>query len=536
MAGQLPYLPGYNISTRVRKNHPKSQQLVVRQGVCRVDDFSSKVKVKEPKDQALLPPFGEKDMDPIGGRSHNVGKVVPKMPSWLEHDRHVLRYFAYTAERVLNSREELERIRKYVIFYYLADDSVQILENREENSGIPQGAFLHRHRIAKNDSEFFNEHDFQIGGAVRIYGSAFHIVDADPFTRTFMKEQRNTDLAGAVDYPADAHTVKHHNDRIHNPKGGVNPIRQYVEETLGAPSREQQKRTFDFLAHDREVLAFECQWDDATLFGEKRSHFRLMYYLADKTVQVFEPHKSHMKNSGRDPYPTLLSRRRLPKQVANTPITLIGHNDSAYYMPEDFHVGKTVNVFGRDFLITRASNDYTKNWYKHNLGRTDEDFKEVDISSNPRPIPVAEPAPWSGLGSEEDSLSSCKALRMKPPRKDILKMLSMDKKELRFSAKLDRPVAEDVNRRFILTYYLADDSVSIFEQPGRNTGFICGKFLERSKYKNPATGQYFKPQEFVIGEPITINAHTFRVLEEDEATRKLKYEYGLTDTQVQARS
>lgn len=535
MAGQLPYLPGYNIPTQVYKNHPKSQLLVVRQGVRRIDEFSSKVKVKEPTDQILMPPFGEKDVDPIGGRSHSVTEVVPKRPAWLEHDREVLRYFAYTAERVLNSREELERIRKYVIFYYLADSSVQILERREENSGIPQGAYLRRHRIAKTGTEFFNENDFQIGRAVRIYGSTFNIVDADPFTRTFMKEQRDSDLAEARNYPSDAHTIKQGQERVHAP-AGVNPIRQYVEETLGAPSREQQKRTFDFLAHDREVLAFECQWNDTALFGEKRSNFRLMYYLADKTVQVFEPHKNNMKNSGRDPFPTLLSRRRLPKEVGNTPIPLIGHDDSAFYMPEDFHVGKTVNVYKREFLITRTADEYTKNWYRHNLGRTDEDFNEVDTSLDGRSVPVAEPAPWSGFGSEEDSLSSCKALRMKPPRKDILKMLAMDKKELRFSAKFDKPVAEDVNRRFIVTYYLADDSVSIFEKPGRNSGFVCGKFLERSKYKNPATTQYFQPQEFVIGEPITVNAHTFKILEEDEATRKLKYEYGLTEKQVQARS
>lgn len=528
MSRQLPYLPGYNISTRVCKNHPKSQQLVVRQGVCRVDEFSAKVKVKEPTDQTLIPPFGEKDLDPIGGRSHNVDEIVSKKPEWLEYDRKVLRYFAYTKEPVHNNREELERIRKYKIFYYLADKSVQVLENREENSGIPQGSFLRRHRIAKNDVDFLNEHDFLVGAVVGIYKHKFHIVDADDFTRKFMKDTRGTDLEGAIDYPADAHTIRQENERIHEP-AGINPIRQYQEESLGAPSRAQQKRTREYLAHGREVLAFECQWNDTALFGEKRSYFRLYYYLADKTVQVFEPHKSHLKNCGRDPFSKMLSRRPLPKQAATSAIPLIGHDDAVCYKPDDFHVGQTVNVYGRDFLITRASDEYTENWYKQNLGRTDEDFRAVDTSENRRQVPVAEPAPWSGFGSEEDSLSSCKALRMKPPRKDIPKMLAMDKKDLRFLAKLSNPVKEDVHRQFILTYYLADDCVSIFEKQGRNSGFIGGKFLEKGKYKNPATGQYFKPQEFVIGEPITVNSHTFQVLEEDEATGKLKYEYNIAD-------
>ena len=41
--------------------------------------------------QALISPFGEKDVDPIGGRSHNVDEVVPKKPEWLEYDRKVSR-------------------------------------------------------------------------------------------------------------------------------------------------------------------------------------------------------------------------------------------------------------------------------------------------------------------------------------------------------------------------------------------------------------------------------------------------------------
>lgn len=36
-------------------------------------------------------------------------------------------------------------------------------------------------------------------------------------------------------------------------------------------------------------------------------------------------------------------------------------------------------------------------------------------------------------------------------------------------------------RRFVLSYFLADDTLSIFEPPQRNTGITGGKYLERSK-------------------------------------------------------
>ena len=57
---------------------------------------------------------------------------------------------------------------------------------------------------------------------------------------------------------------------------------------LGAQMKEQLLRTRQFLAHDREVLKFECMWDDPAVFGESRKYFRLLYYLSDNTVEVLE--------------------------------------------------------------------------------------------------------------------------------------------------------------------------------------------------------------------------------------------------------
>ena len=54
----------------------------------------------------------------------------------------VLKFFAYTKESVVESRLENYRIRKVHIFYYLVDKSIMIVEPKQVDSGVPQGAFF----------------------------------------------------------------------------------------------------------------------------------------------------------------------------------------------------------------------------------------------------------------------------------------------------------------------------------------------------------------------------------------------------------
>lgn len=68
---------------------------------------------------------------------------------------------------------------------------------------------------------------------------------------------------------------------------------------------ENEPFTFFF-----QVLRFYAIWDDTwNMFGERR-RFIIHYYLADDTVEVREVHE---RNDGRDPFPVLIRRQRLPK-------------------------------------------------------------------------------------------------------------------------------------------------------------------------------------------------------------------------------
>jgi hypothetical protein len=58
---------------------------------------------------------------------------------------------------------------------------------------------------------------------------------------------------------------------------------------------------------------------------------------------------------------------------------------------------------------------------------------------------------------------------------------------LRFEAKLESIWPADKERRFVFTYYLADDTISIFEPVPCNAGRMGGRFLIRSEFLFPGT-------------------------------------------------
>lgn len=85
-------------------------------------------------------------------------------------------------------------------------------------------------------------------------------------------------------------------------------LRAVFQPTFAPPHMEHLRGLSD--ADRGRVLRFYCVWDNTkNIFGEKLA-FALHYYMADGTVEIREV---HMRNSGREPFPLLLSRRKLPK-------------------------------------------------------------------------------------------------------------------------------------------------------------------------------------------------------------------------------
>mgnify|MGYP002634685802 FL=1 len=72
---------------------------------------------------------------------------VEVTPAWVTLNSKVLRFHGYCEEDVHDSQLETRRVRRIELFYYIEDDSVQVSEPRQANSGMPQGLVVKRHRV-----------------------------------------------------------------------------------------------------------------------------------------------------------------------------------------------------------------------------------------------------------------------------------------------------------------------------------------------------------------------------------------------------
>ncbi|KAJ1503261.1 EF-hand domain-containing protein 1 [Coelomomyces lativittatus] len=406
------------------------------------------------------------------------------VPSFVVYDKVVLRFRAYTKQTIHNSVEQY-LLRVVNILYYLEDDSIAVIEPPQRNSGILQGVLIKRQRLPKTSTEFYTIHDLDCGINVTFYEKTFRIIDCDEYTRNYMKEAFNKELNSPEPCPEDPYLLS----RIR-------------------PEPTHQSHTFSdklckFLKFDRQVLRFYCAWEEAT--GKR--DFVLHYYLVDDCVEFRETHKP---NDGRDPCPLLLKRQHLPKQFKE----LHDLSTAEYYTWKDLRVGYVINVLNRKMVILDCD-DFTRRFYEEKLGLS---MTPLNLHTSPPPSIQNVYPPYNGFGSEEDSLQSCKHLVLQPPKREFL--LNQENKVLRFVAMMDSRHQEDSERRFVISFYVMDDSVSIYEPPLRNSGTVGGKFLERGPVLLPGytkqNPMYHRLHHFYVGAKLIIHSHAFQLLDADE--------------------
>ena len=100
-----------------------------------------------------------------------------------------------------------------------------------------------------------------------------------------------------------------------------------------------------------------------------------------------------------------------------------------------------------------------------------------------------------------------------------------DSKVLRFAARLLVDNECDKQRRFVLSYFMSDDTILVNVLPESNAGMAPGKFIERSKAKKPDKFQsvdpsvptdFYSGQDLYVGSIISINSHRFLLTAADE--------------------
>lgn len=461
-------------------------------------------------------------------------------PAWVAFDRKVLRFNCYFKESVHESRHENYRIRNCVLYYYLEDDSMHISEPKVENSGIPQGerkgtVFLKRHRVPKPDGDFFNATDLNVGVQLDLYGRVFLVTDADNFTRAFM-DKLGIEVPASLEVPADPYTtsreeMKSHvvrNQKYFHPRPADDDLIRGMEARLGASSTILEGDKLDrFLKYDRKVLRFYMAWDDRkSLYGELRP-FVLHYYLADDQMEVLEVRRA---NAGRDPFPLFIKKGKVYKQLdsylnVDAPTThttqlidrtgRVDPETMQCFTEADFAVGKTIHVLGCDFLIY-GCDEFTRDYYKNVY---DVHFEDIPVEFDEKvERPQMKIPPHVAPGSEEDSLGSFLYLIPKVPKKNFRRMMENDRKILRFLARLETESPEDSGRVFVIKYFLADDTIAIFEPPQKNSGIIGGKFLERGRIKKPASHEYYCQGDLYTGAVLEFNRWKLVVYQADEYT------------------
>lgn len=370
-----------------------------------------------------------------------------------------------------------------------------------------QGKLIRRHRIPKTKlGDFWHWKDLNVGEDFCFYGIVLHTVDCDQFTREFMLSQ-GLIMKEAERMPEDPYTQ----GRKHEASWHAVP--------RTSPSDDKLRR---FLEYDGKILKFQAAWDDRdSEYGEIRK-CELLYFLADDTVSVRE---IFGKNCGRDPFPQLLRKCKLPKVWTNRPVDYPSATHEVsdvdvteYYQPKDFLVGETVYVFGRKMIICDCD-DFTRNYYRRVFcleQRPRMDLTGEKISTPPRPRPTP---PHDGIGSLEDSYQNTISFLPKPPRRDVTKQLLNANKCLRYEMKMDDVHPEDSVRRFILQYSLADGTCIIYEPRLRNSGILGGTFLRRSPIAKPGSDplnpEYYTPADFYIGATITAHGQRFVVVGAD---------------------
>ncbi|XP_028996745.1 EF-hand domain-containing protein 1 isoform X2 [Betta splendens] len=507
----LPFLPGYTFRDTTKSAFHRPQTLDYRNGYA----LPRRPAVGIGRDPLLSEELIQQELRELGAElpdltygSSDKDLTEDFIPAHVALDKKVLRFYAYFQEDILHSPEEMYRVRPVVIYYYLEDDSMCIIEPEVENSGIPQGKRIKRQRLPKNDlGECYTWKDLNLGMDLEVYGVKYHVTQCDVFTKEFMESE------GIV-----------LNDPELMPEDPYSKLRKKPQSCFTTPSESDCMH--QFLTMDRKVLRFFALWDDSDcLYGDTKP-VTIQYYLVDDTVEVREVHEP---NSGRDPFPILMRRQRLAKTFK--PVTfpscvleVTKHEVDEYYSPKDFQVGQTMTLLGRRFLLYDCDNftkEYFQRYHPDIEMKPSEVPKKADTQQGQRKKEIP---PHNGFGSLEDTLQNCLHLIPTPPKKNVLKMLENDHKVLRYSAMLDSPNPEDEGRRFILSYFLSNDMISIFEKPSRNSGIIGGKFLEKTRIPKPNSTvenpEFYSPADFAIGATVEVFSHRFVLTDADQYVLK----------------
>ena len=416
----------------------------------------------------------------------------------------VLRSFGYYREAISESSEETFRDRQISILIYLADGTCEVNEPKVQNSGIPQGKVINRGPLKTENGELIGPAHLLPGTFLKIYGKMIKVCATDPWTRNWLTE-RGFNVGENVAIPANGASrilakLPEWNGKV------LFPLKTFMEASMGKHNHDS-KATKQFLDYDQDMLRFSLVWDNSdALFGDIMD-YSMLYYLCDDTVQI---QQSKRANTGREEFPTLFKRDQLLKdwkEFLNIHKRQVGakYSESPIWTWRDMRVGMTFNVYGRDMRVTAV--DYVTRDFFQSQG--------IDLKPNERLAgekvdrPVLPTPSFNGYGDKFHAGTEWKSLIPKQPKKDYNKIIGLDGHRIRMTASIVSDNPDDQQRKFVITYFLHDDTLLVYEPPIRNSGIVGGKFLEKGKFEHESGARYITPSDFEEGQVTKINYFDF---------------------------
>merc|ERR1719272_646227 len=136
--------------------------------------------------QAVPPHTGYgTEEDSMNGVLHLTGKA-PKvdMKKMFKQDMHILRFNAK-----LVSTEPDDETREFIISFFCGDDTIQVYEVCDKNSGRIGGKFMERKKhLSPVTKAYYSEKDFLIGRTCFLGGFKFQLLSADNYTEKYMND------------------------------------------------------------------------------------------------------------------------------------------------------------------------------------------------------------------------------------------------------------------------------------------------------------------------------------------------------------
>lgn len=115
--------------------------------------------------------------------------LQPKPPKYdmkkmFKQDMHILRFNAK-----LVSTEPDDESRTFIVSFYCGDDTIQVYEVCDKNSGRIGGRFMERKKQnSPITGSYYTERDFMIGRTVALAGFKFMLTSADEYTEKYMED------------------------------------------------------------------------------------------------------------------------------------------------------------------------------------------------------------------------------------------------------------------------------------------------------------------------------------------------------------